>query len=111
VTVILDTHVLVWMTVAPERLSRAAKRAITGADEIAVAAITWWEIAWLARNGRLTTSVPARAWITDLARDLRTLALTPAIAQTAADGPAPPRDVRSATPMSDAAEALSPSHW
>ena len=58
-----------------------------------MAAITWWEIAWLARHGRLTPSVPARAWITELARDMRTLPLTPAIALTAADLPALfPRD-------------------
>jgi PIN domain nuclease of toxin-antitoxin system len=92
-TVILDTHVLVWLSAAPRELSPAALRTINGADELAVAAITWWEIAWLTSHGRLTPSVPARAWVVDMARSVRTLPLTPAIAQTAADLPAPfPRD-------------------
>jgi PIN domain nuclease of toxin-antitoxin system len=93
VTVMLDTHVLVWMAAAPKQLSPAATRTITGADELAVASITWWEIAWLTRHGRLAPTVPARAWIAELARGVRTLPLTPAIAQTAADLPALfPRD-------------------
>lgn len=92
-TVLLDTHVLVWTAAASKQLSPAANRTIRGADELAVAAITWWEIAWLIRHGRLAPSVPARAWIAELARGVRTLPLTPAIAQTAAAlPPSFPRD-------------------
>jgi PIN domain nuclease of toxin-antitoxin system len=93
VTVLLDTHVLVWTAAASKQLSPAANRTIRGADELAVAAITWWEIAWLIRHGRLAPSVPARVWIAELARGVRTLPLTPAIAQTAAAlPPSFPRD-------------------
>ena len=86
-TVVLDTHVLVWMRVAPKKLSPAAVRTIAGSDELAVAAITWWELAWLVRHGRIKPSIPMRTWIAEVARDVRTLPLTPAIAQTAADLP------------------------
>jgi PIN domain nuclease of toxin-antitoxin system len=59
VTVLLDTHVLVWTAAASKQLSPAA----------------------------------ARAWIAELARGVRTLPLTPAIAQTAAAlPPSFPRD-------------------
>jgi PIN domain nuclease of toxin-antitoxin system len=89
VTVLLDTHALLWWTSDPDRLSAAASRAIEGADEIGVAAITWWELAWLVEHDRLSPLVPVRAWFTDLARDVRTLPLTPAIALAAAAIPAP----------------------
>ncbi len=92
-TVLLDTHALVWWTSDPDRLSAAAIRAIEEADEVGVAAITWWELAWLVERGRLSLSIPVRAWIADLARNLLTLPLTPAIAMSAALMPDPfPRD-------------------
>ena len=92
-TILLDTHALVWWTSDPDRLSAAAIRAIEEADEVGVAAITWWELAWLVERNRLSLSIPLRAWIADLARNLRTLPLTPAIAAGAAAIPDPfPRD-------------------
>ncbi len=92
-TVLLDTHALLWWTSDPDRLSAPAIRAIELADEVGVAAITWWELAWLVEHQRVVTSIPVRAWIADLARDVRTLPITPAIALGAAALPAPfPRD-------------------
>jgi PIN domain nuclease of toxin-antitoxin system len=85
VTVLLDTHVLHWWATEPDRLSPTARRAIQDAEELAVAAITWWELAWLVRRGRIGVSVPARTLITKLARDVRTVALTTSIAATAAE--------------------------
>jgi PIN domain nuclease of toxin-antitoxin system len=89
VTVLLDTHALLWWTSDPDRLSMPAIHAIEQADEVGVAAITWWELAWLVEHERVVTSIPARAWIADLARDVRTLPITPAIALGAAALPAP----------------------
>lgn len=57
--------------------------------EVGVAATTWWELAWLAESRRITLQIPVRAWIADLARDIRTLPLTPAIALDAAAIPPP----------------------
>jgi len=48
--ILLDTHVVLWLTVKPERLSKAAARAIKRAersDGVAIASITLWEIAQL----------------------------------------------------------------
>ena len=84
-TVLLDTHALHWWATEPDRLSAAARRVLQDADELAVAAITWWELAWLVRRGRIGVGVPARTLITGLARDVRTVALTPSIAATAAE--------------------------
>jgi PIN domain nuclease of toxin-antitoxin system len=87
VTILLDTHVLHWWTAEPERVSPAAARAIEAADELAVAAISWWELAWLVHHGRIGITVPARTWIGRLGRDVRTAALTPSIAASAVSLP------------------------
>lgn len=87
-TLLLDTHVLHWWSAEPERVSRAAAAALADADELAVAAITWFELAWLARHERIVVSIPIRSWLARLAGQVRTVALTPAIADTAVSLPA-----------------------
>jgi PIN domain nuclease of toxin-antitoxin system len=87
-TLLLDTHAVHWWSAEPERLSVAATRALAEADELAVAAITWFELAWLAHHGRLLVSVPIRSWLDALAAQLRTVSITPAIADTAVALPA-----------------------
>jgi PIN domain nuclease of toxin-antitoxin system len=85
--VVLDTHTLYWWEVDPDRLSSAARDVLQAADELVVAPVTWWELAWLIRRGRLRVRAPARSWIADLAAGVRTAALTPAVAATAAELP------------------------
>ncbi len=82
-TVLLDTHVLHWWSAEPERLSDDAAGTIDSADELAIAAISWFELAWLAHNDRIVVTVPVRSWLDGLASDLRTIAMNPAIADTA----------------------------
>lgn len=86
--VLLDTHVVHWWSAEPERLSRAGKRALETADELLVAAISWYELAWLAERRRIAIDVPARSWLEDLGAQLRTIGVTPAIADTAVALPA-----------------------
>lgn len=69
-------------------MSRAATRALSEADELAVAAISWFELAWLARHERIVVSIPIRSWLGRLADQLRTIPITPAIADTAVSLPA-----------------------
>ena len=80
---LLDTHAVYWASAEPERLSAAAARAVGEADQLAVASVTWYELAWLALNGRIVPQRPVGSWLDDLARSLITVALTPAIAVTA----------------------------
>lgn len=87
-TVLLDTHVVQWLSAEPGRLSAPAAEAIGGADELAVAAVTWYELAWLATHERITVTIPVLTWLTQLSRGLRTVAIDPAIAHTAATLPA-----------------------
>ncbi|HKS73209.1 MAG TPA: type II toxin-antitoxin system VapC family toxin [Terriglobales bacterium] len=54
--ILLDTHVLVWLSVRPEKLSRTAASAIRKArnsDGLAIADITLWELASLMIRGAL----------------------------------------------------------
>jgi PIN domain nuclease of toxin-antitoxin system len=86
-TVLLDTHVVHWWSAEPRRVSRGAARALEEADELAVAAISWFELAWLADNERIVLSIPARSWLEGLAAQVRTVGITPAIADTAVSLP------------------------
>ena len=82
-TVLLDTHVLQWWSAEPDRLSAAAAEALSTADELAVAAISWFELAWLADRGRIVVTIPLRSWLEQLTENVRTIPLTPAIAEAA----------------------------
>jgi PIN domain nuclease of toxin-antitoxin system len=85
--VLLDTHVLHWWSAEPERMSAAAARALDDADELAVAAITWFELAWLAKHERIVVRIPVRSWLERLAGQVHTLGITPAIAEAAVSLP------------------------
>jgi len=87
-SLLLDSHVLHWWASEPDRLSAAAASAVGGADELAVASITWFELAWLARHDRIVVGVPTRSWLDGLSGSVRTLGITPAIADTAVGLPA-----------------------
>jgi PIN domain nuclease of toxin-antitoxin system len=87
-TVLLDSHVVHWWSAEPEKLRRSATTKIEGADELAVASITWLELAWLAAHDRIVLAVPIRSWLDGLAADVRSVSTTPAIAATAVALPA-----------------------
>ena len=82
-TLLLDTHVVHWWSAEPQRVSAPAREALERADELAVAAISWYELAWLARHERIAVNVPIRTWLQGLAAQMRTFGVTPAIADTA----------------------------
>lgn len=81
--VLLDTHVVHWWSAEPKRVSTRARGALEAADELVVAAISWYELAWLARHDRIAVNVPIRSWLEGLAAQVRTIGVTPAIADTA----------------------------
>jgi len=86
-TLLLDSHALHWWSAEPKRFSPAAVRAVQQADELAVAAISWFELAWLARHERIALTVPLRTWLDGLSMHVRTIGITPAIAETAVSLP------------------------
>jgi PIN domain nuclease of toxin-antitoxin system len=81
--VLLDTHVVHWWSAEPKRVGARARKALEEADELVVSAISWYELAWLAHHERIAVAVPIRSWLQGLAAQLRTIGVTPAIADTA----------------------------
>ncbi len=86
-TVVLDSHVVHWWSAEPDRISAAAARAIGDADELAVADISWFELAWLAHHERIVVTIPIVSWLGRLAAQVRTIPVTPAIASAAVNLP------------------------
>ena len=62
---LLDTNALLWMRIGDGRLGSVARREIERAwqaDELAVSAISFWEVAMLATKGRLRLHASISAW-------------------------------------------------
>ncbi len=80
--ILLDTHVLIWMSSEPKRLSKKAREAIREAREktgIAVASITLWELAWLAENRRIVVSGSVESFVRETISRVITREMTPEI--------------------------------
>lgn len=63
--ILLDTQVLMWSTESDPRLGELARAALKNGEvnrELAVSAITFWEIAQLARRSRIQILASASAW-------------------------------------------------
>jgi len=90
---LLDTHAIHWWSAEPSRLSRPARQVLKAADELLVAAVSWYELAWLAERQRIVIEIPTRSWLERLGAQVRTVGITPAIAASAAALPSSfPRD-------------------
>ena len=97
--VVLDTHVWLWWTAAPDRLSRPAATAIEQAETIGVPAISCWEVAMLHAKGRVALDREPSRWVHQalLRRGVLAMPLTPPLAVAAAalgaeDFPGDPAD-------------------
>ena len=89
--ILLDTHVLVWLTAEPSKLSRPARSAIRRAgrgDGIAISAITLWELAWLATHGRLQPAGTVEAYLDEVSSRVAVRPITAKIAALANQFPA-----------------------
>ncbi len=70
--ILLDTQALIWARFSDRRLGRQARREIDGAareSNLAVSAISFWELAMLHAKGRLTLLQDVAAWRDMLLRD------------------------------------------
>ncbi len=88
--ILLDTHVLIWMTGEPKRLSRAALRAIRTAeksDGLAISAISLWELAALFAKGRIRAYGTVEASVQLVTQDVIIKPITAEIAALATQFP------------------------
>jgi PIN domain nuclease of toxin-antitoxin system len=81
--ILLDTHILIWLLIAPENLAPKAKKAILAARKsgsLALSAISLWEMAWLAQNKRIEVDVSVDSFVKKCASYVQVLPITPEIA-------------------------------
>lgn len=84
--ILLDTHIAIWLAAAPNRLSKHAKEAIRAArieGGLAIASITLMELAWLAENGRVETTLGVESFVRQCASKMTVLPITPEVAARA----------------------------
>lgn len=84
--ILLDTHVLVWLTSEPTRLSKRASSVIRRANRsggIAISAITLWELAWLASHGRLQVTGTVEAYLDQVCSRVAIRSITTKVAALA----------------------------
>jgi PIN domain nuclease of toxin-antitoxin system len=85
----LDTHVLVWRELQPEKLSSTARLAIQDAvlahEMVAISPVTLWEIAMLARRNRILLSVSMQKFLANIEEHYRVIPINAPIAIQAAE--------------------------
>ncbi len=91
--ILIDTHVLLWLTLEPTKLSKGAASEIQRAlrtGGLAIASISVWEIATLVALGRVVARGTADSWIGELLeRSAVTVKeITPTVAALATQFPA-----------------------
>lgn len=90
--ILLDTHVVFWLSAKPNRLSRKAasaiRRALAGSG-IAIASITLWELAHQIARGRIRVQGTTEAFIEELVEQTGVVVreITPEIAALAVHFP------------------------
>jgi PIN domain nuclease of toxin-antitoxin system len=66
--ILLDTHVLIWMDADDSSLGAVSRKIIDAAwreGQVAVCAITFWEVAQLVERGRISLPVTPNEWRAD----------------------------------------------
>jgi PIN domain nuclease of toxin-antitoxin system len=88
--ILLDTHVLIWMSSDPGRISTKARHQIVEARRdtgIAVASITLWELAWLAEHQRILYAGSVESFVRETISRVVVKSLSPEIVAVAAHMP------------------------
>jgi PIN domain nuclease of toxin-antitoxin system len=90
--ILLDTHILVWLAGARERLSAAAREAIESGHELVVSTASAQEIAYLVARGRLAMDRPVEKWIGDVLNVHEIRALAPTVSTSIRAGSLDPAE-------------------
>jgi PIN domain nuclease of toxin-antitoxin system len=75
--IVLDTHAWIWWRAAPDRLSAAAAREITEADQLGLSTISVWELGMLVRRGRISLDRDIARWVRQALADARLDVIAP----------------------------------
>jgi len=88
--ILLDTHVLIWMSSDPARLSSKARQRLMEARRdsgLAIASITLWELAWLAENRRILYSGSVESFVRETISRVAVKSMSPEVVAVAAHLP------------------------
>jgi PIN domain nuclease of toxin-antitoxin system len=88
--ILLDTHVLIWMSSDPARLSSKARQRLMEARRdsgLAIASITLWELAWLAENRRILYSGSVESFVREAISRVAVKSMSPEVVAVAAHLP------------------------
>jgi PIN domain nuclease of toxin-antitoxin system len=88
--ILLDTHIVIWLALEPDKLSKRAKEVIRAArleGGLAISGITLMELAWLAEKGRVETTLSVESFVRQCASRMTVLPITPEIAARAVSFP------------------------
>lgn len=79
--IVLDTHIWIWWTLEPNRLTDSQSEAIEEADEIGISVFSFWELAKLVQGNRISLPVGLSEWLRRTVGhpNVRIMELTPAI--------------------------------
>ncbi len=88
---LLDTHVILWLALAPDRMSPAAAKWTKDAEDsgapLAISAVSLYEIAYLIRARRILLAVPEAAFLAGVKRRFEVLPVSGEVAVFAAQLP------------------------
>ena len=93
--ILLDTHIWVrWLDPQQKPVTPNLVDVIETADQVAVSAITCWEVAWLTRRGRLQLKLDLQDWLDNALQgsDVTCIPIDREIAMIAANLPEHHRD-------------------
>ena len=79
---VLDTHVALWWSFLPERLSPAAAKALSQAETLVFPAVVFWETSLLVRKRRVELELAPAAWLQGL-RSVARVKIAPLTAEVA----------------------------
>lgn len=91
--ILLDTHVVIWLALTPEKISPAATAAIREAELageiLCISAMTLYEVVTTIRRGRIQPSVPNQVFLNRIRSRFKVFLVSDTIALCAAELPAP----------------------
>jgi PIN domain nuclease of toxin-antitoxin system len=83
--IVVDTHIVVWLTIEPRKLPKATGKLIAESrarnEGIAIAGTTLWELAMLATLGRIKPAIPLGLYLRRVEQMFEVLPITAAIAE------------------------------
>jgi PIN domain nuclease of toxin-antitoxin system len=87
-SILLDTHILVWWRLGTGRLTRVQSRSLLDLEQrgmpAAISSITLWELAKMVERGRLQIDLPLDVWLEEIEAD-PLLTVLPITARVAAE--------------------------